>query len=155
MRDHLLADLGLTAGRGWLRDPWFHAAALAALPVTLGLRAAFGAFPDDPGRDIVLLLSFLLWQPLIEELLFRGLIQGQLRATRFGAGQHAGISGANLITAVLFAAAHGLHHSSAWAAAVFVPALIFGFMRDRHGHIYPGLVLHCGYNGLYLLAGLG
>jgi membrane protease YdiL (CAAX protease family) len=154
MSHPLLADLGLSRNHAWLRDPWPYAAALAAVPVTLALRAAIGEAGDQPTRNGLFLVSFILWQPLIEELLFRGVIQGQLRTTRPGRWQKAGITGANLISSLFFVLAHTVNHSPLWAIAVFVPSLVFGFMRDRHDSIYPGLVLHCAYNGLYLLAGL-
>jgi hypothetical protein len=152
--DGLLADLGLVSTRRWLRDPWWYAAVFAALPVTLALRAALGESVAPSARSIVFVLSFVVWQPLIEELLFRGVIQGQLRTTRPGRWHKAGITGANLIASLFFVLAHTVNHPPLWAMGVFVPSLVFGFMRDRHDSIYPALALHCAYNGLYLLAGL-
>ena len=63
-------------------------------------------------------------------------------------------SSSRFALAVAFALAHTLWHAPLWAAAVFVPSLVFGYMRDRHGSIYPGLLLHCIFNAAYVLAGL-
>jgi membrane protease YdiL (CAAX protease family) len=149
---NLLDILAVRPTLRWLHDPWLYVAAIAALPVAIGLRALLGAAPVESVRGYGWLFGFLLWQPLIEELLFRGVVQGQLHAMRPGRGHIAGITGANLLTSALFALVHAIYHAPLWAAAVFVPSLVFGFMRDRHGSIYPGLLLHCTFNGAYVLA---
>jgi membrane protease YdiL (CAAX protease family) len=56
------------------------------------------------------------------------------------------ISGANLITSFLFAAAHLLHQSPLWASLVFFPSLIFGWAREKYDSIVPSIVLHSFYN---------
>jgi membrane protease YdiL (CAAX protease family) len=144
-------ELGLRPCDGVLLQPAFHFA-LAAGPVfgfVLGVLAP-GALPSTrPALD--LLLSLVLWQPLVEEVLFRGLLQGQLAARlplQRGLGR---ISYANVLTSLLFAAAHLPHHAPAWAAAVFVPSLIFGYFRDRWHSILPALALHVVYNTCYYL----
>jgi membrane protease YdiL (CAAX protease family) len=124
------------------------------VPVTLALRAALDESVEPSARSALFVLSFVVWQPLIEELLFRGVIQGQLRTTRPGRWRKSGITGANLIASLLFVLVHTVNHAPLWAMAVFVPSLVFGFMRDRHDSVYPAFALHCAYNGLYLLVGL-
>ena len=154
MTGSLLTDLGLRSDRKWWRDRWFYVAAAAAVPVVMALRYGLGEWAVTPPRSWALLLSFTIWQPAVEELLFRGVIQGRLRATAVGQWQRAGITGANLSTSALFVMAHLAHHTPGWALAALLPSLVFGWMRDRHGSVYPGFVLHCVFNGLYLLAGL-
>jgi len=98
------------------------------------------------------LLVLVLLFPVLEELAFRGLIQGyclrvsQLRARRFG------LTGANLLTSLLFAAAHLLHQPLWIAALIFLPSLIFGELRDRFESTLPSMVLHSYYNLGFFLA---
>ncbi len=90
--------------------------------------------------------------PLLEEIAFRGLLQGWLaRLESVERLSVAAISGANLVTSLLFAAAHLLHHSPLWAALVIGPSLVFGWFRDRYHSIVPGLLLHILYNSGYFL----
>ncbi|MGE3977251.1 MAG: JDVT-CTERM system glutamic-type intramembrane protease [Nitrospira sp.] len=99
-------------------------------------------------------LSFALWQPLFEELLFRGIVQGHLLQSLARQKTWLGLSTANLLTSFLFSLAHLAGHSVSWSLLVFVPSLCFGFVRDRFGSVYPSLALHAFYNaGYFLLIG--
>ena len=89
--------------------------------------------------------------PLLEEWLFRGLLQPQLLTYRPLRTQRLGLSGANLLTSLLFGATHLLAHSPLWAAAVIIPSLIFGAFRDRYQSIVPAIILHSFYNLGYFL----
>jgi membrane protease YdiL (CAAX protease family) len=153
VKGSLLTDLGLRSGLDWLRDPWLYAAAAAAIPLLLLMHLVLDPAGSAPERSAAVIVSFVLWQPAVEEVLFRGVIQGRLRETAIGQRRAAGITGANLLTSLAFAAVHGVHHPPLWALAVLVPSLVFGSLRDRHGSIYPGLALHMTYNVLYLLTG--
>ena len=62
-----------------------------------------------------------------------------------------GFTAANGVTALLFTAGHLVNHPALWAAGVVVPALVFGFFRDRYGSVWPGTVLHVFYNGGYFM----
>ena len=62
-----------------------------------------------------------------------------------------GFTAANGVTALLFTAGHFVNHPAFWAAGVILPALIFGFFRDRYASIWPGIVLHVFYNGGYFV----
>jgi membrane protease YdiL (CAAX protease family) len=94
-------------------------------------------------------------QPLLEEVLFRGYLQGYCREQPWGQRAWCGITRANMLTALVFTAGHIWTHPLLWALAVLVPALIFGASRDRYGSIYPGLLLHVLYNaGYFGLSGL-
>jgi len=100
-------------------------------------------------------LSAVLWQPIVEELLFRGLIQGQLGRLSWARHSFLGVTPANAVASMLFMAAHWLTHPPLWAIAVLVPSLVFGAMRDRFRSLYPAIVLHSFYNaGYFLLTGL-
>jgi membrane protease YdiL (CAAX protease family) len=100
-------------------------------------------------------VSLALWQPCWEELLFRGVLQGSARRYVWGRRSWWGISGANVATALLFALAHWWAHTPLWAAAVLLPALLFGIMRDRYNSVSPAIILHMFYNtGYFWLTGL-
>ena len=101
-----------------------------------------------------LFLSVALWQPLVEELLFRGVIQGTLSRAGWRRELGAGMTIANVATSVLFVAGHLLTHPLLWALSVLFPSLLFGVMRDRFHSTYPAIALHVFYNtGYFLLAG--
>jgi uncharacterized protein len=92
--------------------------------------------------------------PLLEEWIFRGLLQPAIGRTVWGARSAWGISTANALTSLGFAAAHLVSHAPAWAAATLVPSLVFGYFRDRHGSILPAATLHIYYNlGWFLFLG--
>jgi CAAX protease family protein len=90
-----------------------------------------------------------LWHPCWEEVLFRGVLQGYARQAIWGQWQWRGLTGANLLVSILFMAGHWFSHPPLWATAVFLPSLLFGWMRDRYGSVYPALVLHAFYNAGY------
>jgi membrane protease YdiL (CAAX protease family) len=99
--------------------------------------------------------SLVLWRPVLEELLFRGFLQGLLSGQSWGQKALRGVTVANGITTLLFMLGHLWGHTLPWAIAVVVPSLIFGYFRDRFGSVYPAIVLHSFYNtGYFLLTGL-
>ena len=100
-------------------------------------------------------LSLVVLQPCLEEVVFRGALQGRLSRRQGFRMAWRGFTVANGLTALLFAAGHLVSHPAIWAAGVVVPALAFGFFRDRYASIWPGMVLHMFYNGGYfILTGL-
>jgi uncharacterized protein len=96
-------------------------------------------------------LSLVLLQPILEELLFRGFIQGRLRECRIMARGLFGITPANLVASLLFVAAHLIYRPPQHAIMIFFPAVILGMLRDRHGCIYPSAIIHSYYNLLSLI----
>ncbi|HMS84410.1 MAG TPA: JDVT-CTERM system glutamic-type intramembrane protease [Nitrospira sp.] len=93
--------------------------------------------------------SAVLWYPLWEELLFRGLLQGELIERGWTHSWVFGLSGANIIVSLVFTAVHLWSHSPIWAALVFLPSLVFGYLRDRFNSTVPSIVMHMWYNGGY------
>ncbi len=151
----VLSSLGLEYHRPFHRDPVF-LLLLALGPMVWLAIVRFSAFQPLPWHALwsPAFLSVTLWQPLFEELLFRGAMQGQILQTRWGQKTWLGLSMANLIVSLLFALAHLASHSISWALLVFVPSLCFGFARDRFGSVYPAITLHAFYNtGCFLLIG--
>lgn len=95
------------------------------------------------------LLMSVIVSPLIEEIIFRGFIQEWLYSHRWAKKAVFSISPANLITSFIFTAFHFFAHPPLMAALVFIPSLVFGYFRDRHGGITSPVILHCFYNLFY------
>ncbi len=100
-----------------------------------------------------LFLSIVLFYPVLEEIVFRGLVQGWLAEKPWGMFRKCGISGANFLTSMMFAMFHVIAHAPLMAALVVFPSLIFGYFRDRYdGWLLPSIFLHCYYNlGYFIL----
>jgi membrane protease YdiL (CAAX protease family) len=94
------------------------------------------------------LLPVLLY-PVLEEVVFRGLIQ-ELVHDYLSARVLGPLSVANLVTSVLFACMHLFSQPPLWAALVFFPSLVFGFFKDRYRSLTAPILLHVFYNAGYL-----
>jgi len=135
--------------RFW-RDTLFYAAIGAALVYWLGLYVVTRPQTalDWPLDAPLLFLYPALLYPVAEELVFRGLVQDlahrHVKPWRLGPLTHA-----NILTSVLFTALHFINHPPLWAAAVFVPSLLFGFFKDRSGTLGAPIFLHVFYNSGY------
>jgi membrane protease YdiL (CAAX protease family) len=91
--------------------------------------------------------------PLVEEILFRGVIQPNI-AEKIS-GSFFNLSLANIITSTIFAIAHLINHDPLWAAGTILPSLAFGFCQDRYRTLQAPIALHCYYNaGYFLIAGI-
>ena len=148
---YLLQQTGLLTCPPFWRDKQFYLALLAGLIV---LTVIYFFIPLN--TDIIktgqwgLLFSLILWQPCVEELLFRGIIQGQLHQLPWGQRSWFHLSAANLFTSLAFVALHLVYHPTLWAMAIFFPSLVFGYFRQRHRSLYPAFALHSLYNLGYL-----
>jgi len=131
------------------RDVQFYLAVAAGLVVVWMISVVAPTQPLPNGESGWRYLQLLLLYPVLEEVLFRGLLQGWLTAQV--RGRVGPLSHANLLTSLLFAAAHLYSHPIAWAAATFAPSLLFGYFRDRYQHLLPAVVLHVLYNSAYFL----
>lgn len=133
------------------RDALFYAALAGALLVWLCLYLLFRPTPDPgwPLREPLIFLYPALLYPIVEELLFRGLLQDlahrYLKPWRLGPLTHA-----NILVSLVFTSLHFINHPPAWAVSVFVPSLIFGFFKDRTGGLTAPILLHVFYNSGYI-----
>ena len=93
--------------------------------------------------------SVVIWYPLWEELLFRGLLQGELIERGWIRPWVCGLSGANISVSLLFTVFHLWSHSPIWAVLVFFPSLVFGYLRDRFDSTVPSILMHMWYNSGY------
>jgi len=140
----------------FLRDHQFHLALAAAPLFLLALSLVLPEWDEQVRLGWTIVLAAVLWQPFVEELLFRGFLQGYLQgwfARLSGARlMVAGVDLANIVTSALFALAHLVHSPPLWAAAVFFPSLVFGHFRRRHGSVVPSILLHAFYNACFFAA---
>jgi len=75
---------------------------------------------------------------IIEEIFFRGWVQPMLR-------QATGAALSVLLTSAIFAASHIFVARTVFMLAVFVPGVVMGLLRERHGNIATSTLFHmCG-----------
>ncbi len=124
------------------------------LAVAAALEPVFGAGEEqgldptgwDPDRAGALALNFVLTAmvaPIVEELMFRGI--GFFLLEQFG--QAAAI----VVTAIAFALTHGIVEG---IPVFFVIGVGLAFMRSRTKSIYPPILMHAGFNGIGVIAGV-
>jgi membrane protease YdiL (CAAX protease family) len=132
--------------RYW-QDTLFHASIAAGIAYWVALFLIVRPQPefDWPLRAPLAFLYPALLYPVVE---FRGLLQDlahrHLKAWHIGPLTHA-----NLLTSLVFTALHFIAHPPLWAAAVFLPSLLFGFFKDRSGTLAAPILLHVFYNSGY------
>ena len=112
-----------------------------AVGYLLAGKALAALLPAAPGGAARFFRVCLL-APLAEEGVFRGAVQR--RAQPLGRGQ------AVLLQAVLFALQHG---SVAAMVYALVCGLGLGWLADRTGYLWPGMLLHSANNLLVLAMG--
>ncbi len=138
-----------------LKMDWQYGLAILAAPVLWTLLFLI----DSPQFSLSwimlapwLFLSLVLVQPLLEEIVFRGGLQGWLSSKAWGEQSIIGITYANMVTSVIFVAMHFIYHAPLMALLVLLPSLIFGYFRDRYdGWLLPSILLHCFYNAGYFI----
>jgi membrane protease YdiL (CAAX protease family) len=140
---HLL----LKAGTKLRNDPLFYAALLAAPVVWLGLYFLLRPSVDSlwPLYSYETVLWSVLFFPVAEEILFRGLLQELVR-DYFSKKTLGPVSVANLVTSAVFTGLHFFYQPAQWAALVLFPSLVFGFFKERSGRLTAPIILHAFYN---------
>jgi len=100
----------------------------------------------------LLFIMLILVRPVLEEIVFRGLLQGWCLKLAWGKRDFYGLTAANIATSIVFTGLHFFTHAWLMAALVFIPSLLFGYFRDRYeGWLVPAIVLHCYFNAGYFL----
>ncbi len=134
-----------------LRQAW-----LLALPVW-GLMGLLPGLELRAPANLVALLSLVLLQPLLEELVFRGLLQGlALRWLSLGGRtlRCGPFSVANLLVTAAFVAMHLGVQPLAWALAVAPPSLVLGHLREKYQRLGPVILTHAYYNAGFAVTAL-
>lgn len=139
------------SGRPPWRDPLFFLALLAGPACWLVLY-----FIQQPVIHWDWPLSYpwryflpVLFYPVVEEIVFRGLLQ-ELAHEYISQRFLGPLSIANLLTSCLFTGLHFFYHAPLWAALVFFPSLVFGFFKDRSGRLAGPILMHSFYNAGFL-----
>ena len=139
-----------------LRDRVLWCVVALAIPFWCGLFLYTKPQPNLlwPIHNPVAFIVPALIYPVLEEIVFRGLIQDYLNK-RLNSRQLGPITIANLLTSIVFAAMHFFYHIPQWAAAVFIPSLLFGYFKDKYLSLAPPMLLHVYYNsGYYWIFGM-
>lgn len=91
---------------------------------------------------VLAFLTLVVVGPIAEEIFFRGYLYGKLRA-------HVPLYAAMLVTAMLFAAAHGQ-----WNVAIdtFVLSIVLTGLREVTGSIWAGILVHMMKNSVAFYA---
>ena len=144
----VLSEAGFKPTSGCYLNPRFALAMLAGIVVVWVMHSWVKPYPASVEYSWMQLLSLIIWQPFIEEVLFRGIIQGQIRKQDWGKLSWSGISSANAITSVLFVIVHMINSTPAFALTVLAPSLVFGYFRDYCNSIYPSIIIHSSYNAM-------
>ncbi len=150
---YLLREAGFRPASQCYLNYRFVFAMLAGIVVVWVMLGWVQPYPAEFKIGLVPLLSLIIWQPLVEEVLFRGIIQGQFAKREWGKRSWLSISGANVAASVLFAAIHLIHSSPLFALSVIAPSLVFGYFRDYCNSVYPSILIHSAYNAM-VFAGL-
>jgi membrane protease YdiL (CAAX protease family) len=130
----VIAALGISAAL----EPIFHGAEAQGIVPDNGRPAGFAALAGV----VLAYVAVALVGPIVEEMLFRGLLTAAFRQ-RFGPYRTAAI------TAAIFAVSHLIPRVM---PAVFLLGLALAFVYERVGSTMPGMLVHCLYNGIALTA---
>lgn len=145
-------DVGFVRCRAFYLDIKFYIAVLAGvLAIFVMHRFAAKLFVPRYVPDAMVIFNVLLWYPVLEETLFRGVIQGQLVKKKWALATVLNLTIANWLTSALFVGFHFFHHPPVAALLMLMPSLVFGYFRDLYKSILPSLVLHVIYNLLFLV----
>ncbi len=110
----------------------------AASPKILGIT------PSGTAGWVILIVLPVIGAPLVEELFFRGLLQGAF-TRRIGAIP------ALFVTAIIFSFAHILNEGILAPIVLFPMALVLGYLRHKTGRLAAGMVAHAFFNASLLL----
>ena len=103
-----------------------------------------GVAPSGIASWVIMVLLTVLGAPIIEELFFRGLVQGAL-TRRLGANP------ALFITALGFSLIHITDHGLLAPVVLFPIALILGYLKKRTGRLSAGIIAHAMFNASLLV----
>lgn len=109
---------------------------------------------DSALGSALIIISAVLIAPVLEEVIFRGLMQSVL-VEWFGQSMRWGVV---LVTATVFALVHvGSVPPAAMAQVIFgllVFGVILGWLYERTGSLWPSIIVHIGFNALNVIVAL-
>ncbi|NYE24873.1 JDVT-CTERM system glutamic-type intramembrane protease MrtJ [Pigmentiphaga litoralis] len=110
-----------------------------------------------PGRPPPISLQaailMIVAAPVLEELAFRGAVTDLVHALlkRLAMADTSTLTRTNVITSLAFAACHLPYQPIGMAAAVLLPSLLLGKVREVTGSVVPCMVIHAWFNACYLM----
>jgi uncharacterized protein len=105
----------------------------------------------QPAGELPWNLTLLVAWAAVEEIVFRGGLQQAMMQRRAFAATFLSISAANLITSLVFSAAHLWSHTVLQSMAVFPVSLMLGLAYEQSAGLRLPIALHMWFN-LTLLA---
>ncbi len=98
---------------------------------------------DSAGTTIALLLAAIVAAPLLEEIIFRGLVQSTL-SDALGPRRRWTVV---LVASAVFTL---IHFNVPWQAqpSLFILGIVLGWLYERTGSLLPSMIVHAGFNGL-------
>jgi membrane protease YdiL (CAAX protease family) len=121
-------------------------ALLAGPVVAFGLVVIGGFGGALAGLSVGGLLVIVVAVPVLEELAFRGLVQGLLLEHSWAHSAVGPVTAANAITAGAFSLVHVPRGGVILCALVLGPGLLFGYFRERYRSVAIPAFLHSYYN---------
>jgi len=103
-----------------------------------------GVTPSGIAGWVVVVLLAVVGAPIVEELFFRGLLQGAF-TRRIGAVP------ALFVTALIFSFAHVLNEGTLAPLVLFPMALVLGYLRHRTGRLAAGMVALAFFNAIVFM----
>ncbi|HSN03097.1 MAG TPA: type II CAAX endopeptidase family protein [Acidimicrobiales bacterium] len=103
-----------------------------------------GESPTNASGWLILIVLTVVGAPLVEELYFRGLVQGAF-------SQRIGAIPSIFVTALIFSLVHLTSEGLAAPLALFPMALILGYLRHKTGRLAAGMIAHATFNASILL----
>ena len=152
-RKDILQDAGLLKCPKCYRDYKFLSALVVGALVLWLIQDVVPVFKSEQVLTITVLFSLIVWQPVIEEILFRGVLQGQLLKYKWAQHTVIGITMGNVVVSILFVSVHLVNVTAVWSLLVFFPSIVFGYLRDTYRSVYPSIIAHMSYN-VFVVVGL-
>jgi hypothetical protein len=114
---------------------------------TPNVSTPFQQLLDDPASRIAVAIDAITLGPIVEELLFRGLLQPVLVST---VGVFPGI----LLTSALFGALHLMQNAFVWQSGVLIMIVgfVLGSIRHLTGSTKASTIVHMAYNSTLALS---
>jgi membrane protease YdiL (CAAX protease family) len=122
---------------------------------------------NEVWQNVVLGVTVIVFAPIVEELIFRGLVMRSIRKAVLGRSpveasenrRHAAVQVSIVVSAMVFAALHlyeapDLVSGVVLGLAAFIIGLMLGFVATRTGRLGPGIVAHVIINTLAFSFGL-
>jgi hypothetical protein len=106
--------------------------------------SVLGTTPTSTTGWVMVMLLAVVGAPVVEELFFRGLLQGAFT-------RRVGAVPAIFITALIFSFAHIFNEGPLAPIILFPAALLLGYLRYRTGRLAAGMVAHATFNATMFL----